>query len=51
MWTIPAIVTRDDAVALAVYELASAGGLEAVTNRAVAASARMAPGTITNIYL
>lgn len=50
MWTIPAIVSRDDALALAVYELASDGGLEAVTMRAVARRARMAAGTITNNY-
>jgi AcrR family transcriptional regulator len=50
VWTLPDIVTRDDAVALAVFELAAAGGLEAVTIRAVARGARMAAGTITNNY-
>ncbi len=50
MWQLPGITTRNDAVAFAVYELASERGLEAVTIRAVAARARMAPGTITNHY-
>lgn len=50
MWTIPLGTTREEALAVAVVQLAAPGGMEAVTVRAVARQARTAAGTITNVY-